>query len=105
MNSIWNDPDCVVRAGRVLEAVLPGLIELHTVFFQELGVTHVTDHCADAATYSLHFSDHIIDKAKVGINIKVVEYWHLKGRHHSPHHEHLGTLKCESCVNKMFDQE
>ena len=66
MNSIWNDPDCVVRAGRVLEAVLPCLIELHTVFFQELGV---------------------------------------KGRHHSPHHEHLGTLKCESCVNKMFDQE
>ena len=63
MNSIWNDPDCVIRAGWVLEAVLSCLIELHTVFPLELGVTHVTDHCADATAYSLHFSDHISDKA------------------------------------------
>ena len=93
MNSIWNDPDCVVRAGRVWKAVVPFLIELDTVFPQKFGVTHVADNCADSAAYSLNFSDHIQDKVQVSINIKVVEDGHLKGGHHSPHHEHLSPLK------------
>ena len=45
MDDIWNYPDFVVRAGWVLEAVVTDLIEVHALFPQKLGVSHVTDNC------------------------------------------------------------
>ena len=45
MNSIWNDPDFVVRAGRVWETVVSFLIEMDSLFPKELAVAQVTHHC------------------------------------------------------------
>ena len=93
MNDIWNDPDFVVRAGRVLEAVIPSLIKLHALFPQKFGIAHVTDDCTNSPANCLNLSDYFRDQIHVSINIEVVEDWHLKWGHHSPNHEHLGLLK------------
>ena len=79
MNNIWNDPDFVVRAGRVWEAVIPGLVELDTLLPEELGVAHITDNCPHSPANCLHLRDHLLYKRHISINIKVVKYWHLEG--------------------------
>ena len=98
MNSIWNDPDFVVRAGRVWEAVISFLVELDTLFPQKLGIAHVTDDCTNSPANCLNLSDHFRDQIHVSINIKVVEDWHLKWGHYSPNHEHLGLLKIRTIL-------
>ena len=97
MNSIWNDPDFVVRAGRVWETVVSFLIEMDSLLPKELAVSHVTHHCPHPPPGRLNLRDHFHHQLHVSLDIKVVKYWHLERCRYASYHENLRLLNNNIC--------